>query len=394
MSKIPILFLHNRSYDTAERIFSDQEAWSAYEVHLVTSAKYADPRLQDLCQVTVTNISDLHELEVFCGRLIEENAIRYVSTVTEYFVLLAARLRDTYGLPGMTFATAQRFRDKVLMKILLAAEGVCTPAFAVVHTQDEVLAFHERHGRCVLKPIQGVGAKGLTVIGSARELPDVTECSQEMEVEAFIDAPMAHCDAITVAGDVQFFSAGQYLQPPGAYRQALFNSSVQIEDAALLQRLRGVQEHINRVLGLEDGVTHLEVFLTPELVFCEIAARPGGGGISETVEFKYGVNLLRAQVYLDCGRREALVSERSARAQAAGHLGILGPQNEGIVQILAEGRHRGQVLEVQGVTPSQAASPQHCTDYSALCLVQGESHQALRSDLQELQARIAATWEA
>ena len=43
-------------------------------------------------------------------------------------ILLAARLRETFGVPGLNVEQAQRFRDKELMKQALDAAGIRTPA--------------------------------------------------------------------------------------------------------------------------------------------------------------------------------------------------------------------------------------------------------------------------
>jgi len=42
-------------------------------------------------------------------------------------ILLAARLREKFGIPGLNVEQAQRFRDKELMKQALDAAGIRTP---------------------------------------------------------------------------------------------------------------------------------------------------------------------------------------------------------------------------------------------------------------------------
>src|SRR5690606_13636250 len=66
------------------------------------------------------------------------NLLRLV-TIHEVNVLLAAKLRDQFGIPGMNFDTALLFRDKILMKQRLIGSNVRVPIFfPLSETQLEV----------------------------------------------------------------------------------------------------------------------------------------------------------------------------------------------------------------------------------------------------------------
>ena len=53
--------------------------------------------------------------------------IDQVECLWEPYMLLAARLREVFGLPGMTVQQTLPFRDKELMKQTLDAAGIRTP---------------------------------------------------------------------------------------------------------------------------------------------------------------------------------------------------------------------------------------------------------------------------
>ena len=62
-----------------------------------------------------------------------------VEALWEPMVLLAARLRERLGAPGISWDTALGFRDKGLMKERVAAAGLRVPHARRVRSADEVI---------------------------------------------------------------------------------------------------------------------------------------------------------------------------------------------------------------------------------------------------------------
>src|SRR5262249_31174357 len=62
----------------------------------------------------------------------------------EVMVLTAARLRERFGMPGMTVDTVTGFRDKQVMKERVAAAGLRVPRAVRVRTIAETRAAAER----------------------------------------------------------------------------------------------------------------------------------------------------------------------------------------------------------------------------------------------------------
>lgn len=62
--------------------------------------------------------------------------IDQVECLWEPYMVLAARIRETLGLPGMTVEQTLPFRDKELMKQVLDAAGIRTPRHASTSTID------------------------------------------------------------------------------------------------------------------------------------------------------------------------------------------------------------------------------------------------------------------
>ena len=97
--------------------------------------------------------------------------IDQVECLWEPYMVLAARLREELGLPGLTVAQTVPFRDKERMKQLLDAAGLRTPWHVAAGTVAEVWAAAERVGYpLIVKPIDGAGSADTYRADSAAEL--------------------------------------------------------------------------------------------------------------------------------------------------------------------------------------------------------------------------------
>jgi hypothetical protein len=201
-------------------------------------------------------------------------------------VVLAARLRETFGVPGMRVAAAVRFRDKEAMKIALDLAGVRTPKHARARNVAEAKAALERIGYpIIVKPIAGAGSADTYTARDAREFERALELTRhvpEISVEEYIEGEEFTFDTICAQGDILFHNVCWYRPKPLVARLNEWVSSQSIvlrdTDVPDVQKGRALGREVLRALGFESGYTHMEWFLTPkgEAVFGEIGARPPG----------------------------------------------------------------------------------------------------------------------
>src|SRR4051812_49230055 len=89
----------------------------------------------------------------------------------EPLVILAARLRERWGMPGMSADAVRGFRDKQLMKERVAAAGLRVPKSRRVVTETETRAAAEELGYpLILKPIAGAGSADTYRVDSKKDL--------------------------------------------------------------------------------------------------------------------------------------------------------------------------------------------------------------------------------
>ncbi|MDH5490341.1 MAG: ATP-grasp domain-containing protein, partial [Myxococcales bacterium] len=221
----------------------------------------------------------------------------------EPLVLAAARMRDRWGIPGMSHDTVMGFRDKKLMKERVEAAGLRVPRAARARSARQARAAAETIGYpLVLKPIAGAGSAHTYRVDSSEELERVlvaTAHVPEISVEEFIEGEEFTYDTICIQGRPAMENVAQYLPKPLEARSLEHLSPVIITVRDLEQpSIRPGVELGRKVLGalrMGDGFTHMEWFLTPsgDAVFGEIGARPGGAHLVDQMNHTCDADFFR-----------------------------------------------------------------------------------------------------
>ncbi len=209
-----------------------------------------------------------------------------VESLWEPLMLLAARLREAFGAPGLSVADTVPYRDKEVMKQKLDAAGIRTPRHVAAHSVAECWEAAERIGfPVIVKPIAGAGSADTYRCDTPDELRDVLPRVAHVpivSVEEFIDGEEYTFDTVTIDGQIAYYNVAWYRPRPLIARSNEWISPQVIalrdtDDAALAAGVRMGFEVI-RALGFERGFTHMEWYRKAdgEVVFGEVAARPPG----------------------------------------------------------------------------------------------------------------------
>jgi biotin carboxylase len=274
----------------------------------------------------------------------------------EVMVLTAARLRERFGVPGMTVDAVQGFRDKQLMKDRVAAAGLRVPRAVRVRTIAETYAAAAHIGfPLILKPIAGAGSAdtyrvddGAALDAALARMRHVTEAS----CEEFVDGEEYTFDTVSIAGVPAFANVAQYLPRPLIARTDEWISPIIITVRDMAQpKLAGGLALGHRVLGalgMGDGFTHMEWFRKAdgEVVFGEIGCRPGGAHLVDQMNYTCDIDLFREWARAVCwGTFQAPTSRKYNAAiifkRAKGHGRIT--RIDGLREFLA--RHGEHVVE-------------------------------------------------
>jgi formate-dependent phosphoribosylglycinamide formyltransferase (GAR transformylase) len=230
--------------------------------------------------------------------------IHQVECLWEPYMVLAARLREDLGLPGLTVAQTIPFRDKERMKQLLDAAGLRTPWHTEASTVAEVWAAAERVGYpLIVKPIDGAGSADTYRADSADELDAILPMIRhvpQVSVEEFIDGEEFTYDTICAGGQVLFENVCQYHPRPLLTKMHEWISPVtlalrDLDEPGLLGG-RQLGTGVIAALGFRDGFTHMEWYRKAdgEVVFGEIGARPPGARTVDVMNYATDADLFTA----------------------------------------------------------------------------------------------------
>lgn len=272
-----------------------------------------------------------------------------VECLWEPYMLLAARLREHLGLPGMTVEQTVPFRDKERMKQVLDAAGIRTPHHYRATTVAEVWEAAERV--CyplIVKPIDGAGSADThrvdTPEGLADVLPQLVHV-REVSVEEFIEAEEFTYDTVCAGGDVLFENVCWYRTRPLQTRlhEWITPVTIALRDLSVPDLQGGLQmgSDVLRALGFQTGFTHMEWYRKAdgEVVFGEIGARPPGARTVDVMNYATDADLFVAwaEAVVHGGLSRPLEHRYNAasvfkRAQGAGRITHV----EGLDRLLAD----------------------------------------------------------
>jgi formate-dependent phosphoribosylglycinamide formyltransferase (GAR transformylase) len=243
-------------------------------------------------------------------------AIDQVECLWEPYMILAAQIRESFGLPGMTVRQTVPFRDKERMKTTLDTAGIRTPRHASATTVAEVWEVAERIGYpLIVKPIAGAGSADTFRVDSAEEFNEVLPALRhvpEVSIEEFVDGEEFTYDTVCAGGEILFENICWYRPRPLQTRIHEWITPVTIALRDLtrpeLQGGRQMGAAVLSALGFRAGFTHMEWYRKAdgEVVFGEIGARPPGARTVDVMNYATDGDLF-------VGWAEAVVHGRLSR---------------------------------------------------------------------------------
>lgn len=277
-----------------------------------------------------TTAADLRDK--FRGRSLDR-----IECLWEPGIMLAAELRQHFGVEGQTIEQAHRFRDKEAMKKALDSASIRTPKHVAADSVATVWdAVQDIGYPVILKPIAGAGSADTYRIDNDDELRAVLPRLRHVptvSVEEFVDGEEYTFDTITIEGQIAYYNIAWYRPRPLIARSNEWISPQVIAlrhvDQADLEGGVRMGYDVIAALGFETGFTHMEWYRKAdgEVVFGEIGARPPGAHQVDQMKYAcdfdvfaaWGQAITAGRIDADI-RRLYNVATVYKRARGVGHI--------------------------------------------------------------------------
>ncbi|MDH5500801.1 MAG: ATP-grasp domain-containing protein, partial [Gammaproteobacteria bacterium] len=286
------------------------------------------------------------------GRLRGKNLDR-VECLWEPGIMLAAELRQHFGVPGLSVDQAKCFRDKEAMKLALDVAGVRTPRHVATNSVAGCWEAAEAIGfPLILKPIAGAGSADTYRVNNSEELRSVLPLLrhvQTVSVEEFVDGEEFTFDTITVNGKIAYYNIAWYRPRPLIARSNEWISPqvIALRNVDQPDLAEGIKmgHDVIRALNFDTGFTHMEWYRKSngEVVFGEIGARPPGAHQVDQMKFACDFDVFAAW----------------GQAVAKGRVDIPFERRYNVALIFKRARGVGRITRIDGVDELQKRFGQH-----------------------------------
>ncbi len=286
-----------------------------YKVLIVQNNK-VNTGLKELTQIYdqvlyVNNIYNYEMVYEMAKEIHKNHGIYRIVSIYEKTVEIAGKLRERFNIPGINGEISNLMRNKFEMKQYLNSKGVKVTNFKKI---SKGLYHNQLKFPLVIKPISGAATNFTYTINNNEELKEKLDrfSNNDFVAEEYVKGDEYHVDLIIQNGKIVMNSVGKYrYNVLSTIEEAKPLCSIvyppnSIESDKLLLSLVKENEKIVRLLNVDNCICHSEFFVTDnsDIYFSEIAARMGGGPlIYPNIEHIYGINLLKATIDLEIGKK-------------------------------------------------------------------------------------------
>lgn len=230
----------------------------------------------------------------------------FLLSFNELMIDAIGELNERFNFTGPRPDAVRPYRDKSLMKEILDKAGLRTPhhgEFDKRLYQDNPESYFETLKTdfglpLIVKPTNSAGSYGVTKVECLEDFLKIKSITGyeklHFEVNEFITGKLYHCDTWIQNGKITSSTASEYTYPnlEITNNKNIGSTPLPLEDTTSI-RLRTFAHAVLRALGLIDGATHMEIFITPddEIIFLEVACRAPGALAMKVLNHCYQTNL-------------------------------------------------------------------------------------------------------
>jgi biotin carboxylase len=234
-------------------------------------------------------------------KLMKINFLGVSSFASDAGMILAAKIREKFSLPGPNIKVTRNLTQKSLQRLEWSQAKVPSPNFKVFKDKKSALAyFRQAKLPKIIKPIDGAGSRGVTKI--ERSSDDISlhidqafkfSISNQIIIEDYMSGVEFAIEVLIVKKKVYILSITEKLKVEGTndtVAQELFTSNRSIKINSLIE---DTVKKAFLALNYENGPGHAELILMDDdsVGMVEVAGRGGGFMVSDKlVPLASGIN--------------------------------------------------------------------------------------------------------
>lgn len=230
----------------------------------------------------------------------EENIDGVLTAATDYGVLTAAYIAEKLGLPGISYESAKRIKNKYLVRKCLFENKVDDTAQSYEVNENtsideikDIITYP-----VIVKPCDGSGSRGTTRVDDAEELLNActfainSSLCRKAEIEPFIEGNEYGVESLVVNGEIHVLGVmKKWMTKPPYYAELGHAMSSGLPSEIENKAIRCAANAI-KALNITSGSVNMDMIITNEgdIHIVDIGARMGGNMIGPCI-IPYGTGI-------------------------------------------------------------------------------------------------------
>lgn len=233
-----------------------------------------------------------------------------VSNALEPAVPTVAYVSEQLHLNGLTYETALRARNKLLMRQTIEDANACLQPRFSLFKKDNALP---TNFPIIVKPTDGTGSNGVTKVNAPNQFQTAIRRASnasdkyEILIEEYIEGQEISVEAISFHGKHYILTITDKETTGAPYFVETAHHQPSSLSTLLQQRVKEYTEQILTTLNIDNSASHTEFKINTDgdIFFIEIGARGGGDFISyNLVELSTGYDFVKGMIDVALNRFE------------------------------------------------------------------------------------------
>lgn len=288
-------------------------------------------------------IQAIDDEKIYFAKAIHKlDKIEVIANSSENRQDITAQIAAELKLPYHDSATIRNIYNKHEMRKILNEQGIDPTKGALASSKQAIMDFITEYGLpVVVKPVDGVGSKGVSIINtvdevdSALEWYDISDNERgKLYIEQYIAGEEFSVESFTEDGVTKVVSVTKKFKTDDSHCIEIGQCVGAFSDSSLMQNIECSIAQFIAAIGIKMGPAHTEIMIQDkkEIRFIETHCRLGGDNIPVLVNNAFGIDMIELWARQMMG--EKIMPRLFPTMHKCSMIYFILPKNTGILQKL------------------------------------------------------------